>query len=209
VDTTDFRTNLGINNPGTTAAHVTVSLVGKDGLVKGSLSRTVAPNGLTQINDINRQLVGKGEVTGEEGTLRLEADQPIVAWTSQIDNQTQDPSLVVGKPSTARRLLIPSTTSAGSFKSTLAVVNLSGTPTSVQITARDNDGNVQASHSVTIPGLGLMSEADIRASLNLAGTFGPLEIASQDNKPLLAVSRVYSNQRTGGYFEGLEMSVAP
>ena len=71
VDTTDFRTNLGINNPGTTAANVTMSLVGKDGLVKGSLSRAVASNGLTQINDINRQLLGKGEVTGEEGTLRL------------------------------------------------------------------------------------------------------------------------------------------
>ncbi len=206
VDTTDFRTNLGINNPGTTPANVTVSLVGKDGLVKGSLTETAAPNGLKQINDINRQLLGKGEVTGEEGTLRLESDQPIVAWTSQIDNLTQDPSLLVGKPSTATKLLIPSTTSAGNFKSTLAIVNLSSTPTSVQITARDNEGNIQATQSVTVPPQGLLSEADIRSSLNLAGTFGPLEIVSQDNKPLLAVSRVYSNQRTGGYFEGVPMS---
>ncbi len=205
VDTTDFRTNLGINNPGTTPANVMVSLVAKDGLVKGSLTETVAPNGLKQINDINRQLLGKGEVTGEEGTLRLESDQPIVAWTSQIDNLTQDPSLVVGKPSTATKLLIPSTTSAGNFKSTLAVVNLSSTPTSVQITARDNEGNIQATRSVTVPPQGLLSETDIRSSLNLAGTFGPLEIVSQDNKPLLAVSRVYSNQRTGGYFEGIGM----
>jgi imidazoleglycerol phosphate synthase glutamine amidotransferase subunit HisH len=116
---------------------------------------------------------------------------------------------VVGKPSTATRLLIPSTTSLGNFKSTLAVVNLAGTPASVQITARDNDGNVQTAHSVTIPGQGLLSEADIRASLNLAGTFGPLEIVSQDNKPLLAVSRVYSTQRTGGYFEGVAVSSSP
>jgi hypothetical protein len=203
IDTTDFRTNLGINNTHTTAANVRVSLVGRDGLVKGSLTETVPPHGLRQINDINRRLLGKGEVTGEEGTLRLESDQPVLAWTSQIDNLTQDPSLVVGKPSTATRLLIPSTTSLGNFKSTLAVVNLAGTATSVQITARDNDGNVQTAHSVTIPGQGLLSEADIRASLNLAGTFGPLEIVSQDNKPLLAVSRVYSTQRTGGYFEGI------
>jgi hypothetical protein len=203
TDTTDFRTNLGINNTNTTAANVRVSLVGREGLVKGSLTETVPPHGLRQINDINRQLLGKGEVTGEEGTLRLESDQSIIAWTSQIDNLTQDPSLLVGKPSTATRLLIPSTTSAGNFKSTLAVVNLASTPTSVQITARDNDGNIQTTHSVTIAGQGLLNEADIRASLNLAGTFGPLEIVSQDKKPLLAVSRVYSTQRTGGYFEGI------
>jgi hypothetical protein len=209
IDTIDFRTNLGINNPGSTPATVTVSLVGKDGLVKGSLSETVAPNGLKQINNINRQLLGKGEVTGEEGTLRLEADQPIVGWTSQIDNQTQDPSLVVGKPSTATRLLIPSTTSAGNFKSALAVVNLASTPTSVQITARDNDGNVQSTQTVTIAGQGMLSESDIRASLNLAGTFGPLEITSQDSKSLLAVSRVYSTQRTGGYFEGVAINTGP
>lgn len=82
-------------------------------------------------------------------------------------------------------------------------MNLANTPSSVQITARDNDGNIQTSHSVTVPPQGLLSEADIRASLNLAGTFGPLEVTSQDNKPLLAVSRVYRNQRTGGYFEGV------
>lgn len=105
--------------------------------------------------------------------------------------------------SAATRLLIPSTTSAENFKSRLAIVDLSGTPASVAITARDNDGNIQTTHSVTVPGQGLLSESDIRASLNLAGTFGPLEITSTDNKALLAVSRVYSNQRTGGYFEGV------
>ena len=31
-------------------------------------------------------------------------------------------------------------------------------------------------------------ETDIRSSLNLAGTFGPLEITSRDSKPLLTVS---------------------
>jgi hypothetical protein len=44
--------------------------------------------------------------------------------------------------------------------------------------------------------------------LNLLGVglqdnYGPLEITSLDRHPLLAVSRVYTNQRTAGYFEGL------
>jgi hypothetical protein len=59
---------------------------------------------------------------------------------------------------------------------------------------------------VTIPANGLISYTDIRASLGLRGTFGPMEINSVDNQPLLAVSRVYSPQHTGGYFEGLPIA---
>jgi hypothetical protein len=35
----------------------------------------------------------------------------------------------------------------------------------------------------------------------VAGNYGPLEIVSVGGKPILAVSRVYSLQRTAGYFE--------
>jgi sugar lactone lactonase YvrE len=206
VDTADFRTNLGINNPGVTQANVTVSLINKEGISVGSLTTSVPPKGLTQLNDINRQLLGSTTVTNREGMLRLESDQRIVAWTSQIDNVTQDPSLVVGKSSSTSKLLIPSTTSAGNFKSTLAVVNLAATPTTVQITARDNDGNIRGTSTLTIAGQGLVTFTDVLQALGLVGTFGPLEIASTNGSPLLAVSRVYSTQRTGGYFEGLPVT---
>jgi hypothetical protein len=209
VDTSEFRTNLGVNNLGETPAHVLVSLVDKDGVVLGSLNTSVPPHGLTQLNDINRQLLGSSSVSNREGTLRLEADQPVIGWTSQIDNLTQDPSLVVGKSSTAGQLLIPSTTSVGDFKSSLAVVNLAATPTSVEITARDNDGQLKGSSTVSIAGQGLITYTDILASLGLAGSFGPLQVRSTDGKPLLAVSRVYSTQRTGGYFEGVVVDATP
>jgi hypothetical protein len=213
VDTAEFRTNLGMNNEGSNVATVQVDLIGNDGAVLGSLMTTVAPHGLTQINNINRRLMGQDEttITDSEGSLWLRADQAIIAWTSQIDNNTQDPSLAVGRTSTASKILIPSTTSLGSFHSTLVVVNLANASTSVQITARDKDGNVQGTpNTVSIPGQGrLVNYGDIRDTPGLAGTFGPLEILSTGNKPLLAVSRVQSTQGTGGYFEGMPAETSP
>jgi hypothetical protein len=204
VDTAEFRTNLGIDNVNGVMANVTVSLVDKNGVVLGNPIHTqVKPHGLVQLNNVIRQLLGRSDVSNQEGTIRLESDQAIIGWTSQIDNLTQDSSLVVAKPSTATKLLIPSTTNSGKFKSTLAVVNLADTSNLVQLTARDNGGNVKAMVPVTIPGRGLIAYTDILTSLGLQSTFGPLEINSLDNKPLVAVSRVYSNQRTGGYFEGV------
>ena len=56
VENTEFRTNLGINNLGTTIASVTVQLLDKNGLSLGTLAATVPPGGLTQLNSINTTL---------------------------------------------------------------------------------------------------------------------------------------------------------
>jgi hypothetical protein len=138
-----------------------------------------------------------------EGYLRLEADQNIVGWTSQIDNLTQDPSLVVGKGVPQVKLLIPSTTNAGSFKSTLVVAKLDAAPANIEFKFRDAEGNVKASTIDVISGNGFLNSTDILAKLNMTGEYGPLEVVSLSGKPILAVSRVYSLQRTGGYFEGV------
>ena len=203
VDSPEFRTNLGINNLGTATANVTVRLVDKNGLQLGSLTTTVPAGGMTQINRVNFALGVGSPAVNLEGTLRLEADQNIVGWTSQIDNLTQDPSLVVGKSLERARLLIPSTTSVGSFKSTLVVTNLDASPATVELKFRDVDGNLKASILEVISGNGFLSSADILGKLGLAGNYGPLEIVSVGGKPILAVSRVYSLQRTAGYFEGV------
>jgi hypothetical protein len=65
---------------------------------RSELLRSRLPaGGLTQLNSINATLAGGASSANREGYLRLEGDQNIVGWTSQIDNLTQDPSLVVGK----------------------------------------------------------------------------------------------------------------
>jgi hypothetical protein len=202
VDTAEFRTNLGINNPGEKTTNVTVYFRDKDGFTQGSMTQTVPPHGLTQLNDVVRLLSGSSGVANQEGWLSMEADQPIVGWTSQIDNASQDPSLVIGKSAGASRLLVPSVVNLGNFKSTLVVVSPNAAPVSVELTARDSDGNLQGSQVVAIPAFGLLSFSDILDTLGVAGSFGSLEIASTNGRPLLAVSRVSSAERTGGYFEG-------
>ncbi len=202
VDTLDFRTNLGINNLGSSPASVLVSLTDESGMSLGSLTATVPPNGLTQLNNINQLLLEYGGVTNREGTLRLSADQKIVAWTSQIDNVTQDPSLVAGRPA-SQKLLIPSITRVGSFKSTLVVANIEDSANIVELRFRNTEGSILASKTILIPAKGFFTSDDILEELGVDEIFGPLEIVSHDNKRLLAISRVYNTRRTGGYFAGL------
>src|SRR5262249_31193962 len=156
--------NLGLNNPGNQTGNVTVNLIDKDGQALGSLITTTPSQGVTQLNDIVRSLLGGSVVANREGWLKVESDQPVIAWTSQIDNATQDPSLLVGQGSGSGRLLIPSAVSSGSYTSTLVVVNLDAQPIDVQLIARDSDGNLRGSQSVTIAGLGQLSVADILAN---------------------------------------------
>ena len=199
VDNKDFRTNLGLTNPGATVPGVLVSLVDGNGLTRGSLTTTIPAYGMTQINKINEALITASGVEDlEEGYLVLEADGPIVGWTSQIDNLTQDFSIVVGKPAdtTDTKLLIPSTASTGSFTSTFAAVNLSDLANTVEIRSRENGGTVRGSVRLTIPPKGMISYGDILASFGQAGTYGPLEIESLDSRPIMAVSRVFSRNRT-------------
>jgi len=203
LENADFRTNLGINNLGTTTANVTIGLVDKNGVQLGNLTTTVPAGGLTQLNRVNLAFGVASPGANLEGTLRIEADQDIVAWTSQIDNLTQDSSFVVGKNLQPVKLLIPSATRVGGFTSNLVVANLDASPATIELKFRDVEGNLKASSVEVIPGNGLLSPADILSKLGLTENYGPLEIVPVSGKPILALSRVYSLQGTAGTFEGV------
>ncbi|MCI0625520.1 MAG: IPT/TIG domain-containing protein [Acidobacteria bacterium] len=203
LENAEFRTNLGINNPGTVTANVTVSLVDKNGVEVGSLVTSVPAGGMTQLNRVNVALGSASPGVSIEGTLRLEADQDTFAWTAQIDNLSEDFSLMVGKNLQSTELLIPSTTGVSGFRSSLVVANLDAAPSTVELKFRDVDGNLKASSVEVIPGNGLLSSADILNKLGMTGNYGPLEIVSVNGKPILARSTVSSLQRTAGTFEGV------
>ena len=202
VNNLDFRTNLGVNNLGAKPATVTVTLTGKEGGTFGSQVITVPPNGLAQFNDILRALIGDSQRTNLEGWIRLNSDQEIFGWTSQIDNTVQDPSFAEAVLSGNSRWLIPSVVKAGDFRSSLVVVNLDPAENQVELVARDSEGNVRKSEQLMIPGSGMISIEDVLARLGLDGTFGPLEIHSVSNGLLLTQSRVYTRTRSAGIFEG-------
>jgi hypothetical protein len=205
VDTSAFRTNLGINNLGSSGATVQITLVGTDGLTLGTFSDSVPPGALVQWDNIQRLLQGSSVSTESEGWLRIDSDQEIVAWASQIDNGSQDPDFLSASRPSASRLLIPAAVSAGAFRSTLVILNVDSVPNPVTFTVRGPDGSIRHVRSVSIPGNGLLRYMDILESLGLGGTFGPLEIVSSANKPLLAISRVASDQHTGGLLRTEEL----
>ena len=206
VNNPDFRTNLGVNNPGAGSAAVTITLTDKEGGSIGSQMVNVPPNGLAQFNDVIRALVGESQNINLEGWIRLTSDQEIFGWTSQIDNTVQDPSFALAVLSGNSRWLIPSVVKAGNFRSSLVVVNLDPVGNQIELTARDTEGHVRKSELVMIPGSGMIVFEDILSSLGLDGTFGPLEIQSVSNGLLLVQSRVYTAERYSGIFEGTALS---
>jgi chitodextrinase len=203
VDTNQIRTNLGINNTSDFPATVSIRLFDQNGTERASSSVSVAPRGLTQVNNVVRQLLNLADVASLEGYIRLQSNQPIFGWASQIDNVTNDPGFAVSKGQGATRLLVQSTANVGSFKSSLVVVNTGTTGAVVDLISRDAEGAVRGeSRGIMIPAGGFFSTANILETLGVSSNFGPIEIISTNGQPLMATSRVYSTSGTSGFFEG-------
>ena len=201
-DSADLRTNLGLNNPGNATASAVISLATLEGIQLATRQISLPPNSLTQLDSIVRLL---GNQSAREGWIRVTADQDIFAWASVIDNQTQDPSLSIALSRGATKWVIPSATSAGSFRSDLALANLDVEPAQVVVTVRDAGGAVMKSSTITIAPSGMLLAHDFLSTLGLAGRFGPIEISSAGGQPLIAASRVVSGQRTGSGFAAIPL----
>jgi purple acid phosphatase-like protein len=203
VDNGGIRTNLGINNITDLTATVTIRLFDNTGRQLASTGVSVAPRGLTQVNSVVRQLLNLEDVANLEGYIRLESDQPIFGWASQIDNVTNDPGFAVSKWQGATRLLVQSTANVGSFKSSLVVVNMGSADAVVDLISRDVAGSIKGeSRGLVINAGGFFSTANILELLGVTSGYGPIEIISTNGQPIMATSRVYSTSGTSGFFEG-------
>ena len=208
IDSPDFRSNLGINNPNPQSADVRVLHLDRNGLLINQLSSvTVPPNGFVQRNSLLRELEGSVGITGREGTLALESNQPIQAFVSQIDNQTGDPSILEGFRSGSTRIILPSAANTGPFRSNLIVLNLSPGESRVNITALERESGQPLGvpiQNLALPANGFISYNNILAALNTTEYFGPVEVRSTNGAPLAAVSRVSGlNAGASGFFPAL------
>jgi glucose/arabinose dehydrogenase len=94
-----FRTNLGLNNPGPTAARVTLQMIGDSGeLLATSQVTTVPAYGMVQLNSILRHPVFGPNLGISRAYLKITSDQAIHAWASKINNGTNDPSILQATP---------------------------------------------------------------------------------------------------------------
>ena len=167
-----------------------------------SLTTTVPQGGMTQLNRINVALGSASPGVSLEGTLRLEADQDIVAWTSQIDNLQKTPA-----SSSARDLHSHET--LDSFHNQCRWLQIQPGrrqpgrfSTTVELKFRDVDGNLKASSIEVIPGNGLLSTADILGKLGMAELW-PTRNRVGERQADLGALTVSSLQRTAGTFEGV------
>jgi hypothetical protein len=206
IDTTAFRTNLGLNNFGTTTANVRISLVGADGTTQASTASPiqVAPLGSVQINGILQFLSGGSGVTNREGYLQITSDQPIKAYATQIDNTSQDPSIENSTSRGGSHLLLKSSANSN-FESTLVIVNPNDSAVTVTVNSLQGDatenGKITGSRSIDISANGYFAAENILQAVGASSVFGPIEILSTAGRPVIAVSRVYSvGGHTSGFF---------
>src|SRR5262245_41786571 len=209
VESQELRTNLGVNNLSTSIANVNTTLVDNDGMILARQSFTVQPRGLHQINSVGRFLYD--DYLGNEiyGQLYIESDHPVSAWASQINNLSNDPSILVSKTSGGTKLLVPSAANTATFRSSLAMMNVGSIGAVVQVAAYNTNGGLLSRVLMppVVPGNGIAFD-NILQALGISQGFGPVEIASLIGGPLIAVSRVSSLSNTSGFFEAVRDTAA-
>jgi hypothetical protein len=214
VDTTDFRTNLGLTNLNFAPVTASVSLFSRDGQFLANGHTAVAPKGLTQINAVVRKLLNNpsnldltlvpdsGSPSKLDGYLQIMSSITVNAWASQIANANADPSIEVGHGNGYIRQVIPSSTNTGLFRSALVLVNTESVVAQVEIVSRNAEGVHLTTMTTSLPPNGQFVENDILTSMGITNSYGPLEIRSTNGVPVVAISRVYSSNGTSAYFEG-------
>jgi hypothetical protein len=209
-DGPEFRTNLGLRNPGMRQALIRMELVDGGGKVLASTaSALVLPSGQSgQINQIVsylRQDAAANQSADSRPTyLRLTSDEPVQAYASLINNSNNDPAIEPGISKGGSRLLIPSAANTN-FKSSLLILNPGNIPANVLLTARSGDveeiGETTASQSIMIPAHGFFNTENVLEYLKASFSFGPVEIRTFSGQSLIAVSRAYSEtSNAGGFF---------
>ena len=205
VENESFRTNLGLNNLGDRLVTVTLQLMVPDGKPAASpASVQIAPQALLQINRIVSYLSGNSASSPiAQGYVKITADQPILAFASQIDNASDDPSISTGVSSGSGSLLLQASANTN-FRSSLFVVNPNDSAVEVTLIAREgnttNNGVVTATKTKLIPANGLVVIENLLQELGASSSFGPVEIRCE--LPVIAVSRVYNpNGNTSGFLE--------
>ena len=165
---------------------------------------SVPPNGYLQINSLLRYLQGVTTVTGLEGSVVLESDQPIHAFVSQIDNQSGDPCILDGITEGRRGPILQSAANTGPFRSTLLVLNLSSSQALVDMTAvvaRPGQAVGDSLHNLAIAANGYFSLDNVLQGLSVPDSYGPVEIHSTNGAILAAVSLVSGVAAdTSGFF---------
>lgn len=88
-----FRTNVGLVNPNTTAANVTLKLFDKNNAQAASIPLTLQPKGVVSPSAI-AGLFGNPQADLSNAWVGFTSDQPIFVYGSVLDNGSEDPTFI-------------------------------------------------------------------------------------------------------------------
>ena len=99
-----FRTNVGVYNPGVFPLTVIVSLYGPSGQLLGTATRSLESQSALQINDVFGAAGVAGDIPNAYCVVAAQGPgsplglDKVFAYATVIDNQSQDPYFVLGRP---------------------------------------------------------------------------------------------------------------
>jgi hypothetical protein len=204
----DVRTNIGFVDLSGSGATARIRLFDGSGAAVGTeLGWTVPAGGWSQVNRVFQQ-AGAGPCTGCYALIDfVSSGGPMWAYASVVDNESGDPTtipvetLATGKISTDRRYLVAGvaeTEGANSttWKTDLALLNLSGAAVSSELVYRHGDGSAAAP---VILGDGELREfANIAADLfGAPGSAGAVDVAADGE--LVVTARTFNDAPEGTF----------
>jgi hypothetical protein len=162
------ETTVAVVNPASSAhAGVTAQLLALDGVIRGSISLTVPPRGthIFRVSDTFSAFLPNNGAGGKtfQGYVRLNSDVGIVAW-QRVDTPLAQ-SLLKGKGSNEIRpttlAMIPHFAFSGEYGTFLNVLNPTGSPLNLVLSAMDDRGHILGE----VNNLNLAPDQAIRSSV--------------------------------------------
>lgn len=195
-----YRTNIGLVNPNTTAATVTLRLYDKANTLITGAPITIAPMGvLAPTNMVSGLFFSPGPSDLTDAWVSYTSTQPLFAYASLIDNCSGDPTFVAMSEdvssATAKDIYFPTASATSAVKTDIRLFNASSTK-DITVQAfvlpggnRDNSG--VTSQNITLPKRTMVVLNDALTTLGGADS-SAIRLSSTDD--FVATERVYGQR---------------
>jgi hypothetical protein len=200
-----FRTNFGLVNLGLDQVTVEVLFVDPSGSDLGTLSRTLPPRGVTQINRVLRELT-ELEISGFRAEVRVVTPEGrVMAYGSVVDNSSGDPTFIDTRLNThAIDIVVPAAARLAGANGTQWASDLllhNARPHQVQATVRRWNRDADNSGAETIElnlsgGESLLLDDIVDA---LFSDTGAAALAINATDGLMATSRTFNDAASGTF----------
>ena len=201
VENDGFRSNIGLHNGWKRPARVAITLLDGSSLPVASFTRTVPPESTVQVNRPFWLRGGRADIDSGYAVVSVLFGQHVVAYSSVVDNQTDDPTTIAMKegPGHIDQWLGAAANTDGAhgsaWRTDLCLLNRSGGVATAEVRYRSDDGD-SATETVVLPTGEQRTLPDLVGELGQSGG-GSVEVFS--DRLVFASSRTYNVSDAGTY----------